>query len=85
MAPAKAEDPPRWWKKYVDDTYTVLQKDQAQHCIDYLNTVDDDIKWTTEGEVMKEVEVQGLENKTERGLAFLDTLSVVNEDGLIKT
>ena len=69
----------------MDDTYTVLQKDQAQHCIDYLNTVDDDIKWTTEGEVVKEVEVEGLENKTERGRAFLDTLSVVNEDGLIKT
>ena len=69
----------------MDDTYTVLQKDQAQHFIDYLNTVDDDIKWTTEGEVVKEVEVEGLENKTKRGLAFLDTLSVVNEDGLIKT
>ena len=66
-------------------TYTVLQKDQAQNFIDYLNTVDDDIKWTTEGEVVKEVEVEGLENKTERGLAFLDTLSVVNEDGSIKT
>ena len=85
MALAKAENPPRWWKRYVDDTYTVLQKDQAQHFIDYLNTVDDDIKWTTEGEVVKEVEVEGLENKTERGLAFLDTLSVVIEDGLIKT
>ena len=85
MALVKAENPPRWWKRYVDDTYTVLQKDQAQHFIDYLNTVDDDIKWTTEGEVVKEVEVEGLENKTERGLAFLDTLSVVNEDGSIKT
>ena len=85
MTLAKAENPPRWWKRYVDDTYTVLQKDQAQHFIDYLNTVDDDIKWTTEGEVVKEVEVEGLENKTERGLAFLDTLSVVNEDGLIKS
>ena len=85
MALAKAENTPRWWKRYVDDTYTVLQKDQAQNFIDYLNTVDDDIKWTTEGEVVKEVEVEGLENKTERGLAFLDTLSVVNEDGSIKT
>ena len=85
MAVAKAENPARWWKRYVDDTYTVLQKDQAQNFIDYLITVDDDIKWTTEGEVVKEVEVEGLENKTERGLAFLDTLSVVNEDGSIKT
>ena len=85
MALAKAENPPRWWKRYVDDTYTVLQKDQAQNFIDYLNTVDDDIKWTTEGEEVKEVEVEGLENKTERGLAFLDTLSIINENGSIKT
>ena len=50
-----------------------------------MNTVDDDIKWTTEGEEVKEVEVEGLENKTERGLAFLDTLSIINENGSIKT
>ena len=43
------------------------------------------LKWTTEGEVVKEVEVEGLENKIERGLTFLDTLSVVSEDGWIKT
>ena len=46
--------------------------------------VDEDIKWATEGEVVKEVEVEGLENKTERGLAFLDMLSVINEEGSIK-
>ena len=66
-------------------THTVLQKDQPQNFIDYLNMVDDDIKWTTEGEVVKEIEVEGLEKKTERGLAFLDMLSIVNEDGSIKT
>ena len=44
LALAKAENPPSWWKRYVDDTNTVLQKDQAQNFIDYFNTVDDDIK-----------------------------------------
>ena len=83
IALEQAENPPRWWKRYVDDTYTVLRKDQAQKFTDYLNTVDEDIKWTTEGEVVKDIE--GLENRTERGLAFLDTLSVINEDGAIKT
>ncbi len=39
-----------WWKRYVDDTYTVLKKAYAQDFSDHLNTVDDDIKWTTEGE-----------------------------------
>ena len=50
LANSKAENPPHWWKRNVDGTYTVLQKDQAQNFVDYLNTVDDDIKWTTEGE-----------------------------------
>ena len=30
-------------------------------------------------------DIEGLENSTERVLAFLDTLSVINEDGTIKT
>ena len=31
--------------------------------------------------MVKEVEVEGMENRMDRGLAFLDTLSVINEDG----
>ena len=82
---AGADNPPRWWKRYVDDTYTVLKKHQAQAFTDYLNTVDEDIKWTTEGEVLKDIEVEDNEKKVERCLAFLDTLSVINEDGSIRT
>ena len=58
---AKAENPPRWWKSYVNDTYTVLRKDQAQKFMGYLNTVDEGIKWTPEGEVVKDIE--GLEKQ----------------------
>ena len=82
---AEATDPPRWWKRCVDDTYTVLKKDQAESFTEYLNTIDDDIKWTTEGEVHKEVEVEDMEKMVERCLTFLDTLSVINEDGTIRT
>ncbi len=35
----------------MDDTYTILKNVYAQEFSDHLNTVDDDIKWTTEGEV----------------------------------
>ena len=82
---AEASDPPRWWKRYVDDTYTVLKKDQAQAFTEYLNTIDEDIKWTTEGEVEQEIEVEDMEKKVERCLAFLDTLSVINDDVTIRT
>ena len=35
---AEANDPPRWWIIYIDDTYTVLKKDQAEAFMDqYLN------------------------------------------------
>ena len=35
----------------MDDTHTVLKKIHSQEFTDHLNSVDDDIKWTTEGEV----------------------------------
>ncbi len=47
--------------------------------------MDDDIKWTTEGEVHNDIEIENMERKLERGLAFLDTVSVINEDGTIRT
>ena len=34
---AKVENPSRWWKRYVDDTHTVLRKDQAHSFTDYLH------------------------------------------------
>ena len=67
----------------MDDTYAVLRKDQAQTFTDNLNTVDEDIKWTTE--VLREVEGIGSDKKVESELAFLDTLSVLNKDGTIRT
>ena len=39
----------------------------------------------TEGEIHQEVEVEDMEKKVERCLAFLDTLSVINEDSTIRT
>ena len=78
---ATAAHPPTWWRRYVDDTHTKLKKAYAQEFTDHLNSIDDDIKWTTEGEV----ETHSEDNNTERALAFLDTWSVINEDGTIKT
>ena len=81
--------PPRWWRRYVDDTHTILKKDHAQRFTEYLNTVDPDIKWTSEGETITEVvttdDGEDQETKIERSLAFLDTLSVVDERGRITT
>ena len=41
---AEANGPPRWWKRYVDDTCMVLKKVQEQALTKYmyLNMIDDD-------------------------------------------
>ena len=67
----------------------MLKKALAQDFTDYLNTVDDDIKWTTEGETTTELaatsDVGDQGSRSERTLAFLDTVTVVREDGEIRT
>ncbi|XP_078599380.1 uncharacterized protein LOC144874745 [Branchiostoma floridae x Branchiostoma japonicum] len=62
-----ALNPPLWWYRYVDDTHTKLKKTYADEFTDHLNSLDPDIKFTFEKE----------EN---RSLAFLDTLTTVQED-----
>ena len=68
---ATAPHPPHWWYRYVDDTHTKLDRVHAQEFTDHLNTLDPDIKFTTEGE-------------EEGKLAFLDTNTVRCEDGSLK-
>ena len=66
----------RPWRCYVDDTYMIMKKAHAQEFTEYLNMVDADIKWMTEGEVEKVVTEDADEivwDRVERALAFLDT------------
>ncbi|MCG8430833.1 MAG: hypothetical protein MJA29_06655, partial [Candidatus Omnitrophica bacterium] len=81
-----AEHPPTWWRRYVDDTHTKLKKAHSQQFTDHLNSIDEHIKWTTEGETEIPVtDLHAIEDSTERALAFLDTWSVINDDGSIRT
>ena len=69
-------------------TYTIMKKAHTQEFTKYLNMVDGDIKWTTEGKVKTITEDADEEiawDRIERASAFLDTLSVISPDGLIKT
>ncbi len=71
----------------MDDTYTVLKKAYAQEFSDHLNTMDDDIKWTTEGEIhtiLVSCEREGVAVRVERSLAFLDAWSLIKDDGSIR-
>ena len=76
------------WRRNVDDTHTVLKKAHSQQFTDHLNSINDDIKWTTKGEEIKEttLEREGTPTVTkERCLAFLDTVTVVDDERNIKT
>ena len=71
----------------MDDTHTVLKKIHSQEFIDHLNSVDEDIKWTTEGEVVTKAQLErsatvGEEDSSVR-VAFLDTWTMVESDGSI--
>ena len=77
----------------MDDTHTVLKNTHSQEFTDHLNSMDDGIKWMTEGEVVTKALLEGStmvgEEETsvrvERALAFLDTWTVVGSDGSIST
>ena len=66
-----APHPPLWWYRFVDDTHTKLKKQHAEEFTNHLNSLDPDIKFTTEGE-------------EDRALAFLDTYTVIQDDGSLK-
>ena len=69
-----ATHPPHWWKHYVDDTHTVLLKPHVHEFIDHLNSINDNIKWTTEGDFINHTlgdEEENIVTRTERVLVFL--------------
>ena len=64
--------PPPFWKRYVDDTFTVLPEDQVDRFLDHLNTVEPSIKFT-------------MEKESNSSLSFLDTLVTHHDDGSLST
>ena len=64
--------PPAFWKRYVDDTFTVLPKGQVQQLHAHLNSIEPTIKFTVEME-------------QEGSLPFLDTRVIRNSDGSLTT
>ena len=63
---------PIFWKRYVDDTFTVLPEDIVYRFLEHLNQVEPSIRFTVE----KEVDGQ---------LPFLDLLISRDSDGSIST
>ena len=54
--------PPRFWYRFVDDTWVILQQAQRELFLDHINSVDPAIKFTVKG------------NQEDGAIPFLDTL-----------
>ena len=65
-------NPPKFWKRYVDDTCCALRSDTVQDFHRHLNTIEDTIQFT-------------LEREAQAQLAFLDVLILRNPDKTIDT
>ena len=66
-----AVNPPRWWKRFVDDTFVILKKDHKEEFLQHINSVDPFIQFTTE------------EQKEDGSMPFLDILVTPQEDGTL--
>ena len=68
-----AVNPPRLWKRYVDDTFVIKQQSQKEGFLQNISAVDPFIKFTTE------------ESKEDGSMPFMDTLVIPQEDGTLTT
>ena len=64
--------PPRFWKRYVEDTITALPRNLIAPFLDHLNCIEPSIRFTKEEE-------------SDGHLAFLDVLLCRKDDGTIST
>ena len=77
----------------MGDTHMIPKKFLSQECTDHLNSVDEDIKWMTEGEVVMEALLEGsamvgeeeMSVWVERALVFLENVMMVESDCSIST
>ena len=67
-----AVNPPRLWRRYVDDTFAILQQSQREEFLQHSDSVDLSIHFTTE------------EAKQDGFMPFLDTLVTPQDGGTLR-
>ena len=64
-----APTPPTFWKRFVDDTFIIIQRTHKETFLQHLNSIDDNIHFTCE----------------DGSIAFLDMLITPDENGRLNT
>ena len=65
--------PPYLWKRFVDDTFTIIMSSEKERFLAHLNTIDSNIQFTSE------------ECREDGSMPFLDILLTPREDGSLST
>ena len=65
--------PPLFWRRFVDDTFTILQSSHKTSFLEHLNSIDKHIQFTSE------------EAGDDGSVPFLDVLIIPDEEGNLKT
>ena len=65
--------PPYLWKRYVDDTFTIIKSSHRGEFLDHINFIDEHIQFTCE------------DSREDGSMPFLDILIRPNEDGSLST
>ena len=68
-----AQNPPKMWKMYVDDTCVILDSTRKEEFFQHINSIDPNIQFTAE------------DPKPDGSIPFLDTLVMPQPDGSINT
>ena len=69
-----AQNPPTFWRRFVDDTLTIIKSSQIDNFLQHLNSIDQaNIKFTKE------------DSRPDGSMPFLDILITPEQDGSLKT
>ena len=68
-----SSSPPVLWKRFVDDTFTIIQKQHKDSFLEHLNSINPSIKFTSE------------ETRPDGTMPFLDILITPKDDGSLQT
>ena len=66
-------NPPSFWRRFMDDTLTIMKSSQVESFLNHLNSIDHHIRFTKE------------DSRPDGSMPFLDILITPKEDGSLST